>query len=325
MSRTPPPAARAAAIVIGIVLAQALLALWFAWPAQKIAPRDLPVVVAGPPPAAAAAADRLRAERPGAFAVQTVGDAAAADRALRDRTAYAAFVLGPDGPSLHLASAASPTVAALLTQAAQQLGGGSAPPVVDVVPTPADDPRGAGFAGGFLPLLLTSILAGAAVLFAVGSRWVRITAIFGYAVLAGLAAAAVQHGLGVVTGNYLAAAGADGLLTLAVAAAVAGLGSVLGRAGIGLGALLVFVLGNPISAVAAAPELLPKPWGAIGQLLPPGAGGTLLRDAAFFSGAGAAKPLLVLGTWAVLGLLLLALGSWHSVRRGPDARPVPLR
>src|SRR5262245_42749404 len=100
MSRTPPPAARAAVIVIGVVLAQALLALWFAWPGQKTAPRDLPVVVAGPPPAATALADRLRAERPGAFAVRTVGDATAADQALRDRTAYAAFVLGPDGPGL---------------------------------------------------------------------------------------------------------------------------------------------------------------------------------------------------------------------------------
>ncbi len=315
MSRTPPPAARAVLIIIGVVFVQALLASWFIWPAKKTAPRDLPVVVAGPAPAATAMADRLRAERPGAFDVRTVADATAADDALRNREAYAAFVLGPDGVSLHVASAASPTAAALLTQAAQQLGSGRPVPVVDVVATPADDPRGAGFAGGFLPLLLTSIVAGAALALAVASRAVRLIGLLAYGVLAGLVAAAVQHGMGVLEGNYLAAAGVDGLLVLAIASAVAGLTAVLGRAGVALGALLLFVLGNPISAVASAPQLLPQPWGAIGQLLPPGAGATLLRDVAFFDGAGATVPLIVLASWAVVGLVLVAL-------RGPR-QPTP--
>jgi hypothetical protein len=46
----------AAGIVLGVVLVQALIVFWFAWPAQKTAPRELPVVVAGPAPAAAAVA-----------------------------------------------------------------------------------------------------------------------------------------------------------------------------------------------------------------------------------------------------------------------------
>src|SRR6266508_2007404 len=177
------------------------------------------------------------------------------------------------------------------------------------------DPRGAGFAGGFLPLLLTSIVAGAALALAVASRAVRLIGLLAYGVLAGLVAAAVQHGMGVLEGNYLAAAGVDGLLVLAIASAVAGLTAVLGRAGVALGALLLFVLGNPISAVASAPQLLPQPWGAIGQLLPPGAGATLLRDVAFFDGAGATVPLIVLASWAVVGLVLVAL-------RGPR-QPTP--
>src|SRR5262245_26943649 len=125
------PLARASLAAAALLLAQAILIAWFSWPALRLAPRDLPVVVAGPAPAAAALADRLAAERPGAFEVSTVPDAAAADAALRDRDAYAAFVLAPDGAGLHLASAASPTVAALLTQAAQQLGDGRPVPVVD--------------------------------------------------------------------------------------------------------------------------------------------------------------------------------------------------
>ncbi len=82
----------------------------------------------------------------------------------------------------------------------------------------------------------------------------------------------------------------------------------LGAPGIGLGVLAVFLFGNPISGVAAAPELLPQPWGTIGQLLPPGAGATLLRSEAFFHGAGSAAPLWTLVAWAAIGLLLVAIG-----------------
>jgi hypothetical protein len=46
------------------------------------------------------------------------------------------------------------------------------------------------------------------------------------------------------------------------------------------------LIGNPFSGVGTGPELLPQPVGAIGQLLPPGAGGNLLRSTAFFDGAG---------------------------------------
>ncbi len=35
-------------LAVGVVVLQALLILWYAWPSEKIAPRDLPVVVAGP-------------------------------------------------------------------------------------------------------------------------------------------------------------------------------------------------------------------------------------------------------------------------------------
>jgi hypothetical protein len=211
--------------------------------------------------------------------------------------------------SLHVASAASPTVAALLAQASQQLGGGRPVPVVDVVATPADDPRGAAFAAGFLPLLLTSILAGAGLAFAVRSRFALLGGLLVYGVLAGLAAAGVQHGMGLLTGDYVAEAAVDGLLALAIAATVAGLGRVIGRAGIGVGVLTMFVLGNPISAVASAPELLPKPWGLVGQLLPPGAGASLLRSVAFFDGAGAGRAGLVLAAWALGGVVLAAAGS----------------
>jgi len=309
---------RAAALVVLVVTVQALLVALFAWPAIKTAPRDLPVIVAAPGPAAAALSERLNSARPGAFRVTTVADQAAADAALRERRAYAAFILGPGGPMLHVTSAASPVVAQLLTQQVQALGasGDSKPiPVVDVVATDPDDPRGAGFASGFLPLVLTSMAAGVLLAVVVGSRAARFAGIGVFAALAGLAGAAVlQYGLGVLPGPYLANAAVVGLLALAVSSAVAGLGALLGTAGIGLGVLLVFFLGNPLSAVASAPELLPTPWGQLGQLLPPGAGGTLLRSTAYFQGAGGTAAAWTLTAWAVVGLVLVLVGRRNYAR-----------
>lgn len=302
------PSWRAAPLALVLVAVQAMLVSWFAWPAARTAPRHLPVVVTGPPAATTALADRLHSARPGGFDVRTVPDEAAADAALRDRSAYAAFVLSPQGTSVHLASAASPAAAALLTQAAQQLGEGGVP-VVDVVSSPADDPRGGGLAAGFLPLLLTSLAYGVVLPFLVRRRTARLLGLLLFAALGGLLSAAILTGLGVLTGTYLAAAGVLALIVLGVSAAVCGLGSVLGAAGLLLGALVTFLFANPISGVTSAPELLPRPWGDIGQLLPPGAGATLLRGSVFFDGSGTASAFFALLGWAVGGLLLTLVGG----------------
>ncbi|SCF43814.1 hypothetical protein GA0074696_5883 [Micromonospora purpureochromogenes] len=316
MSRSPrSPMLLAVLLAALAVTAQALLVPLFAGPAANLAPRDLPVAVAGPAPATAELAGRLAAARPGAFTVTELPDAAAADRSLRDREVYAAFVVGPDGVGLHTAPGASPTVAALLTEAAAGLSGGRPVPVTAVVPADPDDPRGAGFAAGFLPLALTSMLVGVMLTVLVTGRRARLVGLLGYALLAALVGTAVLHGwLGVIGGDPAAEAGAIGLFALAAAGAVAGLGALLGGPGLGLGALLVFLVGNPLSAVSAAPELLPQPWGTVGQFLPVGAGGTLLRSAAFFDGAGADRSAAVLAGYAVLGAGLVLLGRRGSLR-----------
>jgi hypothetical protein len=317
------PLSRVLAIAILLPLGLGLLVSWFAWPAREIAPRDLPVVVAGPSPAAAAFAAQLGAAEPGAFDVTVVADAAAADTALRDRKAYAAFVLGAGGLSLHTASAASPAVASALTQAAQQLGGGTPVAVVDVVAGTADDPHGAGFGSGFLPLVLASLVAGVLLFFLVPVRSARLVGVIAFAAVAGLVGSAVLTMLGLIAGAYLAAAGAIALTALAIGAAVTGLGAVLGRPGVALAVLTIFPFGIPISAIAAAPELLPQPWGAIGQFLPAGAAANLLRSAAFFDWAGAAAPLWTLLAWSAAGLVLLLLPLAPRTSRSADpATPV---
>ena len=323
--RRPQPAV---AIVIGVVILQALLVAFFAWPALRLAPRDLPVVVAGPAPAVAAVQTRLETLRPGGFSVTAVSDERAADQALRDRDAYAAFLPSADGTMrVHVASAASPTVATLLTQ---QLGG-SGVQVVDVVPVDAGDPRGGGLASAFLPMLLTALIAAALLWFAVPSKVGRLLGVVAFAVLAGLAEAAIlQYGYEILPGSYLANVGVLALIAAAITGGVLGLAALLGRAGVALGVLVVFLVGNPLSAINAAPELLPQPWGAVGQFLPPGAGATLLRSVAYFDGAGGTAAGWTLAAWAAAGLALIALArrprpaaTDTPAPAAPDREPIP--
>ncbi|GAB2812506.1 ABC transporter permease [Streptomyces daliensis] len=313
-------------VLVPVIVA---LALWaFAWPAARTAPRDLPIGVAGPSAAAAPVQQQLE-KRDGAFEIHRYDDAASARTAIEKREIYGAVVVTPKGPHALTASAASPVVAQLLEQAvAQQAAarqGGSAadpgqagPVATDVVAAPEDDPRGAALSSSVLPLAIGGVAAGALVT-AFGLRGSRaVFALLGAAALTGVVAGALAGSwLGVLTGDWWGQAGAIGLTALAVSASVAGLAAVLGNAGIGVGALLSVLLGNPFSGVTSAPEMLPGPVGAIGQWLPPGAGGTLLRSVSFFDGHGADTPVLVLTVWAVAGLTLVTIGGLRG--RAPVA------
>ncbi len=108
-------------------------------------------------------AQRLEQARPGAFDVPRYADARAAPAAIEARDVYGAVVLGSGPPIVLTASAASPAIAQALGQLATTLGpqtptAATGEQVVDVVPTPPSDPRGAGLAAGALPLVLGGIL-----------------------------------------------------------------------------------------------------------------------------------------------------------------------
>ncbi|MEU5230178.1 ABC transporter permease [Streptomyces anulatus] len=297
------PNRRAVAVILLIPL-MVTLALWaFTWPAARIAPRDLPVGVAGPASAAQQLEQRFE-RRDGAFDVHRFDDEAAASTAIEDRTVYGALVVTPQGPHLLTASAASPVVSQLLREAMTASVPEDTPVrVTDVVAAPPGDPRGSALGASVLPLALAGMAAGAVVTL-MGLRGARAAVtLIGAAALVGLAATAVAHSwLGVVTGDWWTEAGVLALTVLAIGSAVAGLAALFGPRGIGLGALLMVLLGNPFSGVTSAPELLPEPVGAIGQWLPPGAGGSLLRSVAFFDGSAAGAAVLTLSLWTLFGL-----------------------
>ena len=270
----------------------------FTWPAARQSPHELPIGVVGATPAALA--------DPDAFDVHRYADDAAARRAISDREVYGAV----SGPRLYIATAASPAVAGALQQAARGAE------VVDVVPPAPSDPRGATLGALALPLMLIGIVTAILSVFMAPTLRRKLVVIGGGATLAGVIGALLtQTWLDALPGPWLGIAGAVALVVAAVAATVTGLAANLGRPGIGVGAVLMMLVANPWSGIASAPELLPEPAGAIGQLLPAGAGGNLLRSVAFFDGAGGLEHLLVLAVWLVAGLSLLAIAALR--RREP--------
>ena len=260
---------------------------------------------------------------------------------------YGAFVIGPstardgggaagDGPggvTVLEASAASPSVAHLLSNVGQELGrnagapaqaGGATPRAaqvrdVDVVPLPAGDPRGLVLPSALLPLTICGVIMAAVIGLVLAFRpaWRQIMALIVVSATAGLGAYLIAQGfLGALPHEAVATWAALSLTVLAVGATTAGLIALIGAGGLGLGlgvVLMIFV-GNPFSAATAAPELLPAPAGAIGQWLPPGAGASLLRGTAYFGGHGAAGHLIVLIVWIVAGLAAILAGHHAPVR-----------
>ncbi|MGV0850687.1 ABC transporter permease [Mycolicibacterium phlei] len=328
----PPAAVRATGIVVVMTVVIAILALAFALPAARTAPHDVPIGAAGPqaaggpgtPPEGRGIAGMLEQQAPGAFELTYYPSSDALRAAIENRDVYGGFVIAPDGPTLMIATGGSPMIAQMLTQIGNGIAQktGAQLRVEDLAPPTADDPRGVGLAASALPLTLAGLLPAIVLLFALkDAPWTRLTAVVAFAGVAGVTTAALlRYVLGSIESNFWGVTGALTLGVLAMGLAVLGLGALFGRIGLATGVVLAMLLGNPLSGLNSAPELLPTGWGQLGQFLPQGATATLLRSAAFFDGAGAAVPTLVLTTWALAGLALVvtaALRRTGSVLQRP--------
>lgn len=325
---------RVAALAGALVLLVTVMVTAFVWPAVAGAPREIPLGLVATADQAAALGAAVEHAEPGAFAVTVYGDAAAARNAIEEREVYGALVIGPDGVAMLTAPAAGPAVATALGEVARAIGaslaGQQGAPVVEtvgvepVVDLPADDPRGAGFASAALPLVLTSVATGVVAALTVRGLGRKVALVATVAAGAGLAVQVVAGAwLGVLTGSAWAQVGVVALAVGAVGLAVVGAHAVAGRPGLSLVAATMVLLGNPLSAAASAPELLPAGWAELGQSLPPGALVQALRSVAFFDGAAARAPLTVLAVWLLAGATLV-LGRALAGEKAAQ-RPTPVR
>ena len=302
---------KAVALVLALAAGLSLVLSFFVGLAVNAGPDGVRLAIVGPPAAVEQIQSGLaQAGGPGAFTVTVVSDEAAARAALADRSADGAIVIGANGPTLLTAGAGSPAITSLLTTAASKLGApaqaGAA--VVDVVPLPAGDARGVGLPAGSLPMIIAGLALGAATALALRSRWLVLGTVVAGAMTIALSFAGVLSWLGASGGHFWDEFAAIWLTISASALVVAGLVRLLGVAGTGLGALLLMIVGNPLSGISSSPRLLPAPWGEFGQWLPTGAGGTLLRTVSYFPEAPVWGPVLVLLGWAALGAAGVILG-----------------
>lgn len=321
----PSPWARVAAVVALLTVLISVLLTAFAWPAARSAVHDLPIAVVGNADQVELISARLDQRLPGGFDVTAVADTAAAEAAILDRDVYGAIDVGGAQPQVLIASAASPVVAQTLQGIASGFtaGADAAPAVRDLAPLPADDPRGAGLAAGSLPLVIGGLMAAGLLTALLQGTARRMAGAIAFSVTGGLAMAAIlQFWLGSIDGNYLLDSAVIALSVAATSLTILGLESLIGAAGLGLGAALLMLVGNPFSGTTSAPELLPGWSGELGQLLPPGAAGTLLRSTAFFDGNGGQQPLLVLLAWLAVGLVLCTVGG-RRARLRVTPSPVP--
>ncbi|GAA4809909.1 ABC transporter permease [Nocardioides caeni] len=322
-------------IAVAGALIQLLLGVYYLAMAHSPSPHELPVGIVGTAEQQAQLRDRLEANDD--FVVEEYDDAAALTQAIERREAYGGVVFDGDSPTLHIASAASPAVANLFRnqftaayqdQVDQQVAAlrdagqpvpaeqvaalTAAPPVVDVVPLPEEDSAGSSLGFVIQALCLGGSIASLA-LGRLRSRTERSTlrgvGHAGLLVVYALASAGVallaMRLFGVGDGaDHLTLFGGLALISLAITASTAASVAVFGALGSLIGALY-FTLGLIISGSSIAPEMLPPLGRTIGQLLPPGAGATVARDALYFPDASTSGPFVVLGAFAAIGLLVV--------------------
>lgn len=312
-------------MVLGLVVVlQAGLIAAFVTATRNPAPRQLPVAVVGAPRETAPLQAQLSAA--GAFSVRQIPTAAAAEDAIRHQEVYGALVPAARPATLLVASAASPLVAQLLTKAftAAAQPGGTKPAIRDVVPLPADDPRGV--AGPYLVLgLLIGGYIGAMVIGRlIGMRsaspshlGLRLAVLACYAVVAG-AFGVILLGpvLGVLHGNAPAIAATGALIAFAVGCFTSALQTLLGLVGTLLSVITLVLIGNPAAGGGQIPpDLMSPAWGWLAHVLPNPAGMTAIRGIEFFGGYGVGQAFTVLSVYAAVGIaVMLAMAVLPAAR-----------
>ncbi|GAB3941418.1 ABC transporter permease [Corynebacterium tapiri] len=327
-----------------------LVVLAFLWPAYTAEPHGIDVDVVASEQSFAAfeeqaeqAAQAQGQEMP--FELHRVDTREEAIDNIKHRDAYGAFVL-PTEPGASLEALTAPAgdaaITGMITDTAQgmekarigqaiqqhpemapQLTGQAlqGATITEVVPQSAGDPQGMGLKLAALPLTIGSIMGGALISLLIRGTWRRVWAVALYSTVAGsLLLAIIHNGFGFLPEANFAIWGALTLSLAATVSLITGLTHLIGKAGIGVGAVLTMLLGIPLSGTSLPSAFLPGSWGEIGQLFVPGATNTLIRDLTFFPEASTTHPWLVLSGWVAMGFAFLLLGHARKTKADGDSR-----
>ncbi len=321
---------RAFGLVLGGLLVQLAFVLSYVGAFHSPTPHRIPVAVVAPQQAAAKIVAQLNALDGNPVKATTASSTAEARDWVMTRRTDAAFVFNAQGTedTLLVASAGGPSVSQTATQIAQKIEASEKRQisVTDIRPPNPGDGRGMTSFYLVLGWVIGGYLTATIMGMAAGSRpanrqrtLIRLGALVLYAVVSGVAGAIIVGPVfDSLSGHFWALSAIGALVVMASAATALALQTLLGLLGTGLVILLFVVLGNPSSGGVYPAPLLPPFWSAIGQALPPGAGTTLVRNTAYFSGHATAGALWVLSAYAVGGAVLAWGASWWRERRAAD-------
>lgn len=186
-----------------------------------------------------------------------------------------------------------------------------------VVSLSESDSSGTGLAIAAFPLVIGGILGGSFSVLRVNGTWRRFATATLYAVIGGaLTALILSTWFGFIPGDFATLWAAFGATYLATAFFIVGVGTLSSPLiGLAVGAVITMFIGNPISGASMPSVFLPGAWGAIGQMMVPGASSTLLRSIAYFPEVATSDQWLVLGSWIAFGLLAGVIGWAFKERR----------
>ncbi|MFI5505599.1 ABC transporter permease [Corynebacterium kutscheri] len=239
---------------------------------------------------------------------------------IMDREAIGAIIASPEGTRILVAGAAGTPYKQLLSTMAQamqaQAQGVPANIVVeDIAPLNEGDPQGLGLSLLALPLAFGGMASGVMFSRLTKRRLLdQLLSVTAVAIMGRLCVAGILNAYGTITGEYLAVTVAVAVGIAAISLTVQALESLWGYAGIGLAAVLMIFIANSLSGIATGAQWLPSPWGAIGQAMPIGATGTLIRNISFFDGNAIATPLIVLSCWIIAAVAILWASNFKRSR-----------
>lgn len=187
-----------------------------------------------------------------------------------------------------------------------------------VVSLSESDSSGSGIAVAAFPLVIGGILGGSFSALRVNGTWRRFATATFYAVIGGaLTALILNVWFGLIPGDFATLWAAFSATYLATASFIVGVSALtMPIVGLGVGAVITMFIGNPIAGASMPSAFLPGAWGAIGQMMVPGASSTLLRSIAYFPEVATSGQWLVLGSWIAFGLLAGVIG-WALKERRP--------
>ena len=310
-------------LTVGLAVILVGLLMLFIMPTLKSGPRNLPLGVVADQGTTHTLTASLEAQAPGAYHLRPLDSPAALDEAIRERTVVGGFDLSAPGTvRVAVASAGSTAISGTVTATGSGIAQALHRDVVveDVVALPPRDPIGAGVGGLAFPLVFGGIVPAVAFRSLLpGHRYLVLAGLVGFSLVGGFVVAAVlRWPFGSIEHSLWPVAGAVALGIAALAVPLSALNDTFGPKGFTIAAMTMMFIGNPFAGIATSSVWLPAGVAAVGQLLPPGAAGTLVRSVAYFDGAGGLSSALTLSLWVLAGLVLYLVAP---LLRGPRQAP----